>query len=433
VTASRDAAGAAARSRIADPALAPAGEAAIGWARQRSPVLDGFVRRQLDDGVLRGRRVAVVVHLEAKTAFLATVLADAGAHVVAAGSNPWSTRDDVAAALVERGIEVHSSRRSSAEQWEADLAAVASTAPEFIIDDGAELTVRTARDHAATYAGVRGVTEETTTGVARLRQLELDGRLRMPAIAANDAACKHLFDNRYGTGQSTIQAILALTNVRLPGRRVVVVGYGWVGRGIATYARAMGGRVTVVEVDPIKALSAHMDGHDVADATTALPDADLVITATGGVDAIGAEHLELLPAGVILANAGHHDREVDVAAFADAAESAAEVRPGVTRYQLGLGRAVYILSGGALVNIAGGLGHPIEIMDLSFSVQALACHLLASRDLAPGLHAFPDDLDRAIAAAKLASRGIRLDALTDAQRDTLHGLLDRPAADRSER
>lgn len=391
---SRDPNDAASRSRIADPSLAPSGERAIVWARQRSPVLDGFVRRHLDDGALRGRRIAVVVHLEAKTAFLATVLADAGARVVAAGSNPWSTRDEVAAALVARGIEVHSSHRSSAEQWEADLAAVADTDPEVIIDDGAELTVRIARDHADLYAGVRGVTEETTTGVARLRQLAQAGRLHMPAIAANDAACKHLFDNRYGTGQSTIQAILALTNVRLPGRRVVVVGYGWVGRGIATYVRAMGGRVTVVEVDPLQALGAHMDGHDVADAATALPDAGLVITATGGVAAIGEQHVQLLSAGVILANAGHHDREVDVDAFARAAQAIDEVRPGVMRYQLEGGRAVYILSGGALVNIAGGLGHPIEIMDLSFSVQALACHLLASQDLAPGLHPFPDELDR---------------------------------------
>ena len=201
-----------ARSRVADMTLAPTGHQAIDWARRRSPVLDGFVRRRLADGALTGKRVSVALHLEAKTAFLATVLADAGARVVAAGSNPWTTRDDVAAALVERGIEVHSSRRSTSEVWEADLMKVAETEPEYIIDDGAELTVRIARDRPDIYSRLKGVSEETTTGVARLRQMEQAGRLPMPVIAANDAACKHMFDNRYGTGQSTIQAILRLTN-----------------------------------------------------------------------------------------------------------------------------------------------------------------------------------------------------------------------------
>lgn len=410
-------------SRIAPGADVAAGERAIDWARRRSPVLDGHVRQQLSDGRLAGRRVAVVVHLEAKTALLATVLADAGAHVVAAGSNPWTTRDEVAAALVARGIEVHSSRRSSAEQWEADLAAVAASCPQLIVDDGAELTVRIVRDHPEALAALAGVTEETTTGVARLARLAADGRLEFPAVAANDAACKHLFDNRYGTGQSTLQAILQLTNTRLGGRRTVVIGYGWVGRGIATYAHQLGARVTVMEVDAVRALEAHMDGHEVADATTALPWAELVITATGGVDAVAADHLDLLNSGVILANAGHHDREIDVDALAGRAEAVDEVRPGVERYRLADGRAIHVLSGGALVNIAGGWGHPIEIMDLSFSVQAMACHLLAGGQLEPGVvHPFPAELDQAIAAAKLASRGIRLDALRAEQTDTLRGV-----------
>lgn len=408
-------------SRIADPALAPEGHRAIEWAARHSPVLDGYARAKLANSALKGRRVAVVVHLEAKTAFLATVLADAGADVVVAGSNPWTTRDEVAAALVDRGIEVHSSRLSSIEQWEEDLAAVARTGPELIVDDGAELTVRIARDHPDAYQELRGVSEETTTGVDRLRRLEDRGQLPFPAIAANDAACKHLFDNRYGTGQSSIQAILRLTNLRMPGKTVVVVGYGWVGRGIATYARGLGARVIAVDHDPIKALEAHTDGHRVTDLRTALAAADIVITATGGLRAIAKEHFDSLAPDVVLANAGHHDHEIDVPALEEAASDSEEVRPGVTRYHLG-DRRVFVLSGGALVNIAGGLGHPIEIMDLSFSVQALGCLLLATTDLDPGVHAFPVELDTEIAAAKLASRGIHLDVFDSSTADTLSGL-----------
>lgn len=409
-------------SRIADPSLAPEGHRRIEWARRRSPVLDGFVRGRLGSTLIRGRRVAVVVHLEAKTAFLATVLADAGADVVVAGSNPWTTRDDVAAALVERGIEVHSSRRSPAEIWEGDLAVVAATQPEYVIDDGAELTVRMARDHPERFAALRGVSEETTTGVARLRALADTGRLPFPALAANDAACKHMFDNRYGTGQSTIQAILQLTNLRLPGKRVVIVGYGWVGRGIATYAHALGARVIAVETDPIRGLEALTDGHDVVDLRTALGRADIVITATGGLRAVAAEHVDALRPGTVLANAGHHDLEIDVPAFREAAVGVDEPRPGVTRYRLPSG-PVYVLSDGALVNIAGGLGHPVEIMDLSFSVQAMGLHTLVSTDLAPGVHPLPTAVDRAIAAAKLATRGIHLDAAEEGRADTLTSLL----------
>jgi adenosylhomocysteinase len=246
----------------------------------------------------------------------------------------------------------------------------------------------------------------------------------MAAIAANDAACKHLFDNRYGTGQSTIQAILKLTNLRLPGKRVAIIGYGWVGRGIAGYVHNLGGRVIVIETDPIKALEAHTDGHEVANLRDALADADLVVTATGGMRAIGQAHFEAIAPFAVLANAGHHDLEIDVPALEAAATAVDEVRPGVTRYLLDHGRPVFLLSGGALVNIAGGLGHPIEIMDLSFSVQALGCHLLAKGGLPPGVHPFPPELDREIAIAKLETRGIFLDQMETAQQDTLDGILD---------
>jgi adenosylhomocysteinase len=403
---------AAARSRIADPSLAPAGEQRIRWVERHSPVLDLLARGRLADGALRGRRVAIVIHLEAKTAHLATLMAAAGAEVVVAASNPGTTQDAVCAALVARGIEVHGTHGAGPAEFEADLLAAADTAPEIVVDDGAELTARVVERRPDLAAGLAGVTEETTTGVVRLRAMKAAGRLTFPAVAANDARCKHLFDNRYGTGQSTIAAILRLTNLSAAGKTFCVVGYGWVGKGLARYAEGLGGRVVVVEVDPVAALEAVMDGHRVAAPAEALPSADVVVTATGGIDAVGRDALPHLKDGVLLANAGHHDRELDVEALGPGEE----VRPGVTRHELPGGRRAYLLAGGRLVNIAGADGHPVEIMDLSFSVQALAAHLLASTRLEPGVHRFPAALDREIARTKLASLGIELPEPTAAQR-----------------
>jgi adenosylhomocysteinase len=399
-----------ARSRIADPSLAPVGEQRIAWVARHSPVLNRLARARLADGALRGRRVAVVVHLEAKTAYLALLLAEAGAEVVAAASNAGTTQDAVAAALVARGVEVHATHGAAPDEFVADLLAAADAEPDIVVDDGAELTARIVEHRPSLVEGLRGVTEETTTGVARLRAMEAAGRLSFPAIAANDAWCKHLYDNRYGTGQSTIAAILRLTNLVGAGKEFCVVGYGWVGKGLARYAEGTGGRVTVIEVDPVKALEAHMDGHRVA-GLEGLSTADVVITATGGVEAVGAGALPYLKDGAVLANAGHHDREIDVAALGPGEE----VRPGITRHELGSGRRVYLLVGGRLVNIAGADGHPVEIMDLSFSVQALAAHLLASAELPPGVQRLPEELDREIARTKLATLGVTLPELTPTQ------------------
>ncbi len=407
---------AAERSRIADPALAPEGEQRIEWVARHSPVLNRLARVRLADGALSGKRIALVVHLEAKTAYLATLLAETGAEVVVAGSNPGSTQDAVAAALVGRGIEVHGVHDAEPVAFEADLMAVADTRPELIIDDGAELTTRVVKHRSDLVTGLRGVTEQTTTGVHRLRALAAAGRLSFPAIAANDALCKHLFDNRYGTGQSTLTAILRLTNRSAAGKEFCIVGYGWVGKGLARYAAGLGGRVTVVEVDPVPALEAHMDGHRVARLADALPDADVVITATGGVEAVGREHWALLRDDVLLANAGHHDREIDVETLDAVADRVEDVRPGVRRYSLARGVRCYLLAEGRLVNIAGADGHPVEIMDLSFAVQALAVHHLASTRLKPGLHRLPSALDSEIALTKLEALSIRLDELTPSQR-----------------
>ena len=257
------------------------------------------------------------------------------------------------------------------------------------------------------------MTEETTTGVARLRAMEAAGKLTFPAIAANDALCKHLFDNRYGTGQSTLAAIDRLTNLTFPGREFCIVGYGWVGKGLARAARGAGGRVTVVEIDPVAALEAHMDGHRVARLEAALPDADVLISATGAIDCVPREALAYLKDGVLIANGGHHEREVAI----DGLGPGEEVRPGVTEHDLGEGRRAYVLAEGRQTNVAGGDGHPVEIMDLSFSVQALAAHLLASGGLEPGLHSFPDELDREIARTKLATLGLELGEATEKQRE----------------
>jgi adenosylhomocysteinase len=400
-------------SHIADPSLAPEGHSRIEWARRHMPVL-AALRDRLGDGALEGRKLAVVVHLEAKTACLVLALQEAGARVVAAGSNPLSTQDAVCAALVDRGIEVHARHGVSQAEFTADLLAVAETGPELVIDDGLELTRRMAEHRPDLYGQLHGVSEETTTGVARLRALEAEGRLPFPAIAANDAKCKHMFDNPYGTGQTTLTALLALTNVLAAGREFCVVGYGWVGKGLARAADGLGGRVTVVELDPVRALTAHMDGYRVASLATALPDADVVLTATGLVEAIGADMFSRLKDGVLLANAGHHDREIDVPALAAEANAVIDARPKVKTYLLGE-RRVNVLVDGALVNIAGLDGNPIEIMDLSFSVQALSAHLLASGGVPAGLNRFPAELDDLIARTKLSTLGIELDEPTEAQ------------------
>src|SRR5437763_7210585 len=405
------AAAATARSRIADPTLASGGEQRIAWVARHSPVLNSLGRERLADGTLRGKRVAVVVHLEAKTAYLALLLAEAGAEVVAAGSNPGTTQDAVAAALVARGIEVHATHGASPEEFEGDLLAAADAEPEIVVDDGAELTGRIVERRPELAARLRGVTEETTTGVARLRAVERAGKLTFPAIAANDAWSKHLYDNRYGTGQSPLAAILKLTNLAGAGKQFCIVGYGWVGKGLARYADGLGGRVTVIEVDPVPALEAHMDGHRVS-GLEGLADADVVITATGGIDALPREALAHLKDGAILANAGHHDHEIDV----DALGPGEEVRPGITRHELDGGRRAYLLAEGRLVNIAGADGHPVEIMDLSFSVQALAAHLIARGGLEPGVQRLPPELDREIARTKLETLGVELPEPTVAQR-----------------
>jgi adenosylhomocysteinase len=405
-------------STILDISLAAEGERKIEWVAQHAHTMNALAKSHLSDGALKGRRIALAIHLEAKTAYLAWLLHEAGAEVTVTGSNPNSTQDAVAAALVKRGLCVHAIRGADADTFDRHLlATLDSSQPELVIDDGAELITRLHQQRPKLLADVRAGSEETTSGVIRLRAMEQEGALKFPVIAANDAQCKHLFDNRYGTGQSTIAAIMSLTNLFLAGKRVVVAGYGWSGRGVALYARGQNARVAVVETDAIKALEAHADGFDVLSLEEAAPVGDIFITVTGSIGVLRREHFERMKDGALLANAGNYAHEIDVAALKEMAKEEKEVRHLITEFVLADGRRLHLLARGDLVNIAGADGHPVEIMDLSFSVQALSVHYLAqhAEELAIGVHDLPEDIDRAIARTRLEQLGVKLEKMTPEQ------------------
>jgi len=405
-------------SIVRDPSLAPAGEPKIEWVAQHATTLAALKRSHLDDGALRGRRIAMAIHLEAKTAFLAWLLHEAGAEVVVTGSNPATTQDDVAAALARRGLHVFATHAASPEEFHHQLLRALDTRPGLLLDDGCELVSRLHEHRPELLSVVRAASEETTSGVIRLRAMERQHALRIPVIAANNALCKHLFDNRYGTGQSTLAAILDTTNLLVAGRRTAVVGYGWCGRGLALYLRGFGARVTVVEVDPIKALEAAADGFTVASMEHAVAEADLFITATGSIGVIRREHFDRMRDGTVLVNAGNFSNEIDVPALKQLARSKREARRNITEYVLADGRRIHLIAGGALANIAASDGHPIEIMDMSFSVQALSLHFLArhAEELRPGLHPLPEEIDREIARTRLKLLGMELEKETAEQK-----------------
>ncbi len=406
-----------AASTIRDLSLAPEGERKIEWVAIHSHTLNALKRSRLDDGSLRGRRIALAIHLEAKTAYLAWLFQEAGAEVTVTGSNPFSTQDDVAAALVKRGLRVHALHGVDAATFDRHLLQTLDSRPEFIVDDGAELVTRLHQHRPQLLPGVRGASEETTSGIIRLQAMQREGALKIPVIAANNARCKQLFDNRYGTGQSTLTAVMSATNLLIAGKTTVVAGYGWTGRGLAFYARGFGARVTVVEVDPVKALEALADGFAVMSLAEAAPLGDLFLTATGSIGVLRREHFQRMKDGALLANAGNYAHEIDVPALRQLAREQREVRRHVTEYVLRDGRRLHLLAQGALVNIVASDGHPIEIMDLSFSVQALAVHYLAQHadELKPGVVALPDEIDVAIARTRLELLGVQLEKTTAEQ------------------
>ena len=402
-------------SDVADPALAPEGRRRIAYAEASMPVLGLLRERFARERPLAGQVVAACMHVTTETAALARALLAAGAELHLAASNPLSTQDDVAAALVDDGVAVHARHGVDRAGYAAHLAAVVAAGPTLVLDDGCDL-VTVLHSRPSLLRKVRAGCEQTSTGVLRLRQMQADGALRMPVVAVNDTPAQLLVANRHGTGQSAVDAVIRSTGVLLAGATVVVAGYGWCGSGIAARARGLGAHVVVTEVDPSRALEALLDGHRVLPMREAAALADVVITSTGNRDVVAAEHLPLLRDGVVLANAGHFDVEVDVAALEDqAVEVQRRVRPQVDAYLLADGRRVLLLAEGRLANLAAAEGHPASVMDVSFAVQALTLEWLVGERLAPGVHAVPPAIDEAVARTKLEAAGVELDALTPAQ------------------
>lgn len=410
--------GVSADSVVRDPGLAGHGRVKIAWARRHMPVLERVARELAAGGELRGRRVGICLHLEAKTACLALALRDAGAEVAVCGSNPLSTQDDVAAALAAEGVRVFAWRGATPQEYREFLRAVARTRPEFVVDDGADLTELLHREERDALSGVVGGAEETTTGVHRLRAMARDGVLAFPVFAVNDSLAKFLFDNRYGTGQSVWDGVVRSTNLLVAGKVVVVVGYGWCGKGVALRARGLGARTVVCEVDPVAAAEALMEGHQVMPLAEAAAVGDVFITATGNRDVIRREHFERMKDGALLANAGHFDVEIAKPDLEALAAEVREARPGVREYRLADGRRLYLLGDGRLVNLVNADGHPVEIMDMAFAVQCLALRTLAreGRGLPPGVHRVPRPVDEEVCALRLQASGVRIDRLTEEQR-----------------
>ncbi|MBI1748677.1 MAG: adenosylhomocysteinase [Acidobacteria bacterium] len=408
-------------SIIKDISLAPEGEQKIAWVAQHAPVLNRLQGKYLKDGTFKGLKVAVVIHLEAKTAYLALLLQEAGAQVTVSGSNPMSTQDAVAAALVMRGVRVHAVHGCDQAAFHEHLLRTLDTIPDLILDDGAELVSRLYQHRPDLVSHVKGASEETTSGILKLKAMEAEGLLAFPVIAANNARCKHLFDNRYGTGQSVLGAVMSVTNLLIAGKAVVVAGYGWVGRGVARYLAGAGAHVIVCETDAVKALEAVVDGYTVLPMAAAARRGDLFVTTTGSIHVLRSEHFAVMKDGALLANAGHYAHEIDVAALTAMAKRVREARWKITEYELGDGRRIHLIAGGELANIAAADGHPVEIMDLSFSVQALAAYHLAKYQgrLPIGVQPLPNHIDDEIAQAKLESAGIGFDTMTPEQEQYL--------------
>jgi adenosylhomocysteinase len=401
---------------VKDLSLGSTGAKKMEWARDRMPVMSAISSRLSGEMPLKGIKVGACLHLEAKTAVLCAVMQELGAEVAVTGSNPLTTQDDVAAALTEKVSHVFAWRGETAEDYKRNLGRVLDTRPKVLVDDGADLGVMALERGMGKE--IIGVTEETTTGVRRFKNLQRDGKLRFPVIAVNDAYSKHLFDNRFGSGQSVVDGLMRSTNMILAGRRCAVAGFGWVGKGVAERLRGMGARVIVCEVNPFRALEAHFEGYDVLPMAKAAKVADVIVSCTGGRDIVGKKHFGLMKDGVILANAGHFDVEVNVRELRETAESQEEVRPNVTRFTLKGGKRLYLLADGRLVNIAAADGHPIEIMDMSFSLQLLSVlHLVRNRGrLERKVLPVPPEVDAEVAKLKLKDEGVSTDALSTEQK-----------------
>ena len=403
---------------VTDLGLADAGRLKIEWADRQMPVLAGIRERFAAERPLEGWRIGACLHVTAETANLMRTLASGGADAVLCSSNPLSTQDDVAASLVvHHGIPVYAIKGEDRDSYYRHIGAALDHRPHITMDDGADLVNELHTRRTELLGDVVGGTEETTTGVIRLRAMAKAGKLAYPIVAVNEALTKHLFDNRYGTGQSAIDGILRATNILFAGKTVVVGGYGWVGRGIATRAHGMGANVVVVEVEPIRALEAAMDGYRVMSAAAAASIGGVFISATGNLNVWGRDHFGLMPDGAILANAGHFNDEFELAALEEQSTSSREVRPFTREYLMPDGRRIYVLADGRLVNLGAAEGHPALVMDMSFANQALGLEWLhANLDgLEPAVYGIPDDIDREVARLKLISMGIQIEPMTPEQ------------------
>ena len=408
-------------SSIKDISLAPSGEMKINWVQRNMPVLRGIGEDFLKTRPFEGLKIALSVHLEAKTAYLCRVLEMGGAKMYVTGSNPLSTQDDVAAALAAGGMEVFARYGCSMEAYADCLCRVLEAGPNIIIDDGGDLVHLMHTKYTGLIPEVIGGCEETTTGIHRLKIMARSGELRFPMVMVNEADCKHMFDNRYGTGQSVWDGINRTTNLIVAGKYAVVSGYGWCGKGVALRAKGLGAKVIVTEVNPIRALEAVMDGYEVMPMKDAARIGDMFITVTGCSGIITAEHFESMKDGAILTNAGHFDVEVDMAGLEKLAVRKYEARHNIQGYVLPGGKTLFTIAEGRLVNLAAGDGHPAEIMDMSFAVQALSAEYLArhGRGLAPDVIAFPHELDLAVARRKLKAMGVEIDSLSSEQAEYL--------------
>lgn len=414
-------------SEIRNPQIWESGELKIDWVRHHMPLLRGLEKEFKATRPFDGLRIALSVHLEAKTAYLCEVLAGAGARMFITGSNPLSTQDDIAAALVREGLEVFAVHGATPEEYESGIRKVIEAGPNIIIDDGGDLVSMIHENYPQLIPDVIGGCEETTTGILRLENLDREKKLLFPMMLVNNASCKHFFDNRYGTGQSVWNGINRTTNLIVAGKSVVVAGYGWCGKGVAMRAKGLGAKVIVTEVDPIKAMEAYMDGFSVMSMNEAAPLGDIFVTVTGCDDVITGDHFKSMKDGAICCNAGHFDCEVNVAALKEMSVSTRPARENIQEYVLPSGNRIYILAEGRLVNLAAGDGHPAEIMDMSFAIQALSVKYLSdnrnilSRKPGEMLHAVPASIDAEVAARKLADWGITIDTLTEKQRIYLYG------------
>ena len=403
---------------VKDLSLAAAGVDRIKWAGREMPVVHSIAERFRREQPLAGIRMAACLHVTTETANLAIALKAGGADLVLCASNPLSTQDETAAALVqEYGIPTYAIKGEDNDTYYRHINAVLDHAPMVTMDDGADLVGILHKERSDLLPNVIAGTEETTTGVVRLTAMAADGQLKYPIIAVNEAETKHFFDNRYGTGQSTLDGITRATNILWAGRRVVVGGYGWCGRGVASRARGLGAQVIVTEVNPVRALEAVMDGFQVMTGLEAAQQGEVFITVSGGWHVIGADHFAVMPDGAIVANSGHFNVEIDIPALESIAVSHREVRPFVEEYTTADGRRIYLLGEGRLINLAAAEGHPSAVMDMSFANQALSAEYLVQRhrELSNGVHVVPRAIDAEVGRLKLATMGIRIDTLTAEQ------------------